>query len=117
MAPTRPEALSRFGAEEPAVPRARETFRPFSWSRPWLRPLLTTPIWSRLLLLFLALAAIKLALVLRLGKHLFEIHWRVEETKVEAIDYLSFGFFVLIGSLTLARLARHCRGTGVASKT
>ena len=33
--------------------------------------------WSRILVLFLALAAIKIALLMGLGRHLGEIHWRV----------------------------------------
>jgi len=37
--------------------------------------------WSRILVLFLSLASIKIALLVGLGRHLGEIHWRVGESR------------------------------------
>jgi hypothetical protein len=70
--------------------------------------------WSRILVLFLALASIKIALLVGLGRHLGEIHWRVGASRTtwchpEVACYL----FVCLGVLSLWRLARHCRSVGV----
>jgi hypothetical protein len=71
-------------------------------------------VWSRILVLFLALAAIKIALLVGLGRHLGEIHWRLAGSRTNwchpAIPYY---LFVGLGVLSLVRLARHCRSVGV----
>src|ERR1035438_4692050 len=38
---------------------------------------LPSAAWSRIVVLFLALASIKIALLVGLGRHLGEIHWRL----------------------------------------
>jgi arylsulfatase A-like enzyme len=70
-------------------------------------------VWSRLLVLFVALAGVKLALVARLGKHLFEAHWRLGGHERVWGDYVLFGFFVLVGFLSLLRLQRQCALGGI----
>jgi len=70
-------------------------------------------VWARLVVMFLALAGIKLALVIRLGKSLFEVHWRVMEHLPAWGDYVLFGLFVIVGCLTLVRLQRRCALVGV----
>src|SRR5947208_4379478 len=112
MASTRPEALSRFGAHEQAVPRTKWGLAALSRLGSHVWKFVPAPLWRRLLLLFLLLSGVKLALLLTLGKHLFEIHWRVQATEISPLDYLSFAVFVLIGALILARLAHYCRSQG-----
>src|SRR4051812_22994789 len=109
MASTRPEALSRFGAQGPAVPRAEGRFANFLERVSRVISFVPGQLWPRLLILFFVLCAVKAALLLTLGKHLFEIHWRTQTTEIGWVDYLSFAGFVLIGTLTLARLAHFCR--------
>src|SRR6267142_6369346 len=70
-------------------------------------------VWSRLLVLFVALAGVKLALVARLGKELFEAHWRLGGHERVWGDYVLFGFFVLVGYVSLLRLQRHCALAGI----
>src|SRR5439155_11773423 len=69
--------------------------------------------WSRVLALLLILALIKLALVVRLGKHLFETHWRVALPETIWGDYVAFGAFVCFGVVSLLGLARQCHRAGV----
>jgi hypothetical protein len=68
---------------------------------------------SRLLVLFVALAGVKVALILSLGKKLYETHWRLTPHEPVWGDYVLFGFFVLIGLVSLGRLQRHCALAGV----
>src|SRR5882724_7181004 len=70
-------------------------------------------IWSRFLVLFVALAGIKVALVVSLGKKLFETHWRLTPHEPVWGDYVLFGFFVVIGGASLLRLQRSCALAGV----
>jgi Arylsulfatase A and related enzymes len=76
---------------------------------------LTLPqaVWSRLLVLFVALTGAKLALIVSLGKRLFESHWRLTPHLPVWEDYLLFGFFVVVGFLSLMRLQRHCALAGL----
>ena len=72
------------------------------------------PAWSRILVLFLALASIKIGLLAGLGRHLGEIHWRVGESRATwCHPEVAFYLFVFLGVLSLARLARHCKAVGV----
>jgi hypothetical protein len=73
---------------------------------------LPSGVWSRLLVLFGALAGIKVALVVSLGKKLFETHWRLTPHEPVWGDYVSFGFFVVIGCASLLRLQRDCALAG-----
>src|ERR1035438_2788820 len=69
---------------------------------------------ARIVVLFCALAVIKIALLLSLGKHLNEIHWRVGASRATWCHPLvAFYLFVGLGVLSLARLARHSRSVGV----
>jgi hypothetical protein len=74
---------------------------------------LPSGVWSRLLVLFVALAGIKVALVVSLGKKLFETHWRLTPHEPVWGDYVLFGFFVVIGGASLLRLQRQCALAGV----
>jgi len=68
---------------------------------------------SRLLVLFVALAGIKLALIGKLGKKLFEAHWRLTAHLPVWGDYVLYGIFIVIGFASLLRLQRHCAVAGV----
>jgi arylsulfatase A-like enzyme len=70
-------------------------------------------VWSRLLVLFVALAGVKLALVVQLGKRLFEAHWRLTPHEPVWGDYVLFGFFVVIGFVSLLRLQQQCALKGI----
>ena len=73
-------------------------------------------IWPRFLALFLALAAMKVALLAGMGKHLLEVHWRVGESSAAWCPPLvAFYVFVILGVLNVVRLARHCQSLGVGS--
>src|SRR5690349_7933921 len=74
---------------------------------------LPSMVWSRLLVLFVGLTAIKLALLVGLGKRLFEVHWRLTPYLPVWGDSILFGLFVLIGFLTLLRLQQHCAIVGL----
>jgi hypothetical protein len=70
--------------------------------------------WSRILVLFLALASIKIALLVGLGSHLSEIHWRVGVPRTTwCHPAIPCYLFICLGVLSLARLGRHCRSVGV----
>src|SRR3954451_7040135 len=104
-----PNQVSRFGAKDalhlgssqPGQPAISSTFGR------WLS--LPSMIWARLLVLFLSLVSIKLALLVCLRKHLFEIHWRVEPVETNWGDQLAFFVFVCLGVLSLFRFGRHCQ--------
>jgi len=70
--------------------------------------------WSRIVVLFLALALIKIALLAGLGRHLGEIHWRVGLSRTTwCHPAVAFYLFVGLVVLNLARLASYCRSVGV----
>jgi hypothetical protein len=70
--------------------------------------------WSRILVLFLALAAIKIALLMGLGRHLGEIHWRVGSSRMTwSHPAIAFYLFVCLGVLSLLWLAGQCLSVGV----
>jgi len=68
--------------------------------------------WSRILVLFAALASLKVALLLGLRKHLCEIHWRIASPSRTWCNDVLFGLFVCLGVLSLLGLARRCRSAG-----
>src|SRR5438445_9893290 len=68
---------------------------------------------ARLMVLFIALAGIKLALLLQLGKRLFEVHWRLTPHVPVWGDYVLFGVFVVVGFVSVMRLHRHCLLVGL----
>jgi hypothetical protein len=64
--------------------------------------------------LFLALGSIKIALLVGLGRHLGEIHWRVAGSRTTwCPPAVACYLFVGLGVLSLLGLARHCRLVGV----
>ena len=70
--------------------------------------------WSRILVLFIALASIKIALLVGLGRHLGEIHWRVGESRTAwCPPAIAYYLFVGLGVLSLLGLAGRCRSVGV----
>jgi hypothetical protein len=74
---------------------------------------LPSAAWTRILTLFFALAVIKLMLLLRLSRHLFEIHWRVADLELTGAGQAAFYLFVCLGVLSLVLLANRCRSVGV----
>jgi phosphoglycerol transferase MdoB-like AlkP superfamily enzyme len=76
-------------------------------------PTIPAKVRARLLVLFLALAGIKVALLVRLGKGLFETHWRLEAPTPAWGDYILFALFVVLGFLSVLKLHRHCAAAGV----
>ena len=77
-------------------------------------PWLPAAAWSRILVLFLALALIKIALVAGLGRHLGEIHWRVGGARTTwCPPAVAFYLFVGLGVLSLLGLAQRCRSVGL----
>src|SRR5437763_98099 len=78
----------------------------------WLR--IPGAAWARLVGLLLILCLIKSVLLVRMGKHLFETHWRVAGgVETNWTDYVAFGTFVCLGVLSLIRLGVQCRAAGV----
>ena len=69
--------------------------------------------WARILVLFLALASVKLALLVGLRKHIYDIHWRVASFPETWCNYAAFYLFVCLGVLSLLGLARHCGSVGL----
>jgi arylsulfatase A-like enzyme len=70
--------------------------------------------WSRILVLFFALASIKIGLLVGLGRHLGEIHWRVGSSPPTwSHPAIAFYLFVCLGVLSLLGLAQRCRSVGV----
>ena len=65
------------------------------------------------MILFAGLAIVKLALLVELRKHLYEIHWRVDVPPVTWVNYASFYGLLLLGAASLLELARNCRAIGV----
>jgi len=70
-------------------------------------------VWARIIVLLLSLGLIKIALIVRLGKQLFETHWRVALAETNWGDYVLFGGFVFLGVLSLIKLDIQCRLVGL----
>ena len=65
-------------------------------------------------MLFFALAAIKIALLVGLGRHLSEIHWRVASPRTTWCNPASPSTCLLcLGVLSLLGLAQRCRSVGL----
>jgi len=69
--------------------------------------------WARIVVLFSSLVLIKLLLLVRLSKHLFQIHWRVESPESNSPDYFSYYGFVSLGVLSLIIFGSRCRAAGI----
>jgi phosphoglycerol transferase MdoB-like AlkP superfamily enzyme len=64
--------------------------------------------------LFLALASLKIALLVGLGRHLGEIHWRVGGSRMAwCPPAIAYYLFVCLGVLSLLGLAGRCRSVGL----
>jgi len=59
-----------------------------------------------------ALSAVKVALLVVLRKHLFEIQWRFGGSEFAWGDYIAFAVFVCLGVASLIELGRHCQSVG-----
>lgn len=68
---------------------------------------------ARLVVLLGALVLVKLALLLSLGKHLHEIHWRIGGTPQNWINHAIFFAFISLGVWSLVALGRHCQTGGI----
>ena len=80
--------------------------RPAAWGLP-------AAVSSRLLVLFVALASVKIALLVGLRRHLCEIHWRIAGPSPGWCNWVAFYVFVCLGVLSLLRLARQCQERGL----
>jgi len=69
-------------------------------------------IWSRIVLLFVVLCLVKVALLLGLRRHLFEIHWRVGGEPSDWINGTGFYLFAVLVGLHLWRLGTQCQAAG-----
>lgn len=78
------------------------------------RSLLAIPpaVLSRAVVIFGALAAIKLILLVGIRKHLQEIHWRTGDEPVGWLNVLTFCALAGVLAFTLFRLGRQCRPAG-----
>lgn len=72
-----------------------------------------SPIWNRAVLLFGAIALVKLIMLFDLRKHLFEIHWRVGPEPITWVNYAAFYVFALLVGLNLWAFAVRCERSGV----
>src|SRR6516225_6000644 len=68
---------------------------------------------GRIGLLFVALCSIKLAMLVGLRVHLFEIHWRVDSEGYSWLDRVAFFAFAILVALHLWRLGDRCATGGV----
>lgn len=69
--------------------------------------------WRRILVLFCALAWLKIALLIELRKHLCEIHWRIASPPTTWCNYVAFGLLVWLGVMSLLGLAQRGRSVGL----
>jgi phosphoglycerol transferase MdoB-like AlkP superfamily enzyme len=67
---------------------------------------------GRIGLLFAALCSIKLAMLVGLRVHLFEIHWRVDSEDYSWLDQVAFFAFAILVALNLWRLGDRCAAGG-----
>lgn len=70
-------------------------------------------VWVRGLVLFCALLLLKLALVIELGEHLYQTHFRFDWPSVSRLNFVAFHGLIVIGVLSLLRLAQSCRAAGL----
>lgn len=68
---------------------------------------------GRVGLLFLVLCSIKLAMLVSLRGHLFEIHWRVDSQGYSWLDRVAFFAFAILVALNLWRFGDRCAESGV----
>src|SRR5262249_54676161 len=74
---------------------------------------LSLEAWSRIVVLFAALAILKLALLIELRKHLQETHWRIDVPPVTWVNYPAFYGLLVLGGLSLVQLGSYCRSVGI----
>jgi len=67
---------------------------------------------GRIGLLFLALCALKLAKLAVFRKHLFEVHWRINNETYDWLNVAAFYFFAALVGLNLWQFARRCSVKG-----
>jgi hypothetical protein len=97
-----------------SIPTSQQVLRPRPGTEggdSWLG--IPSGVWTRLLLLAGCLVLIKIWLLAGLGKHLYEIHWRVEPVDITWVNYAAFGVLMLLGALSLGSLARQTSAAGV----
>jgi arylsulfatase A-like enzyme len=105
MLSNQPGGVSHFGAEPDDAMKSGGVARRLISGLP-------TAVWARVLALFLALAGIKIALVLVLAKRLFDVHWRIGATETTWWSYVAFGAFVALATVSLWKLGRECQTSG-----
>ena len=88
----------------PAFSSQTSRARGFSWD-----------VAGRIGLLFAVLCSIKLAMLVGLRVHLFEIHWRVDSEGYSWMDRVAFFAFAILVALNLWRLGDRCAAGGVQS--
>ncbi len=72
-------------------------------------------VWPRLILVLLALMALKVFLIGGQGESLYETHWRTGGMLVTRLNEIAFYAFVVLGGLSLVRLGRSCQSLGIRS--
>lgn len=102
----RPEGVLNFGTDK----GASETV----WSR-LMRASASLPpaAWARIVVLFFALGLMKIILLMGLGQHLYQVHWRIGGAPQGWCNTIAFYVFVSLGVISLVQLAGHCRAVGV----
>ena len=73
----------------------------------WLGPIPGGPISSRVAVLFLGLAMVKLILLASQGESLYEAHWRIGGSPESWLNVAAFYAFVLLGGLSLVELGKY----------
>ena len=107
MASRESNDLNHFGTKSPESEQtSAQTSR---------RVLLTIPseVLKRCVVIFGALAIIKIFLLIGLGKHLREIHWRAGDESTGWLNIFTFCALAVVVACTLFRLGRQCRSAGV----
>lgn len=100
-------------SENPNRFRSAFSREPLADQQTGAESLLPGPAWARIMVLFVTLAAIKLALLFQLRKQVFEIHFRVDTVEEKWWNTVAFGLFLCLGVASLLQLGRQCRSVGV----
>jgi hypothetical protein len=70
---------------------------------------------GRIGLLFLTLCALKLAMLVALRKHLFQVHWRISPSPPDWLNPVAFYLFAFLVGFSLWQLARRCAADGAGT--
>src|SRR5271170_7300980 len=79
--------------------------KPSPYAIPW-------DVAGRIVFLFVALCALKLAILVVFRKHLFEIQWRIDQGIYDWRNVVAFYLFAALVGLNLWQFARRCSAGG-----